>query len=161
MVFGKLHCLHYERIYCVSWYLQLCINLLLVHLLSQVLLLLLIQLFDYRKFLQVFLLLFLLIFLYVLFRLQSGHFSFIIVPSPPQLGHVLVVCICPSIVETVCFTVPVPLHAVHFSAFVPGLAFSPWQVGHSSSLYIDISFSTPKYDSSKVMLMLYFKSLPF
>lgn len=89
------------------------------------------------------------------------HFSIITFPSPLHVGQVFVVCICPSIVDTTCFILPVPLQALQVSIVVPGFAFVPWQVEHSSSLDIEISFSTPKYDSSKVMFILYFKSLPF
>jgi hypothetical protein len=52
-------------------------------------------------------------------------------------------------------------HALHVSTCVPGFALLPLQVSQVSSRLIEISFVTPKNDSSKVISISYFKSLPF
>ena len=60
-----------------------------------------------------------------------------------------------------CVTWPVPLQVVHFTGDVPGFAPVPWQVAHSSSLVIIISFSTPENACSNVISICTFKSEPF
>ena len=95
------------------------------------------------------------------FPLQSWHGSFIIFPSPPQFEQTFWVDICPNGVVTTCFIFPVPLHTWQVIGFVPGFAPVPWQCSHFLFLFMLIVFSTPLYDSSKVISRFSFKSAPF
>ena len=94
------------------------------------------------------------------FPLQSEHGSFIILPVPLHCEHIFWVAICPNGVVAICLILPVPLHIEHFSAVVPFFAPLPLHVEHFSFLFILISFSTPRYASSKVISILIFKSAP-
>ena len=55
--------------------------------------------------------------------LHSVHFLTTILPSPPQVGQVVCVCICPRIVLAIRVTTPLPLHVSH--VFTPSEPSAP------------------------------------
>ena len=63
--------------------------------------------------------------------LHSGHFSFGIFPLPSHMAQARTEVNCPRMELRVSWTLPPPLHVVHFSSSVPGFAPFPlqsWQV---------------------------------
>ena len=92
---------------------------------------------------------------------QFWHFSFITSPEPPQSGHVWTFLTIPKRDLDVYTTCPLPLHLLHFSFLVPGLAPLPLHVVHSSFRVISSSFSQPNMASSKVMLTRALRFAPF
>ena len=84
-----------------------------------------------------------------------------ILPLPPQSGHVCTLRTVPKNDCCVNTTCPLPPHLGHICGVVPGLAPVPLQVGQGSLRLRVISFSTPNTASRNVILTLVRTLAPF
>src|SRR5690606_18131891 len=91
---------------------------------------------------------------------QVVHLALISIPSPLQVGQVLVVCICPKMVLVTRLTDPEPPHVLQVWYDDLSLAPVPLQVRQTTCLFTFIFFSTPLAISSKVSLTLMRRLVP-
>src|SRR3989339_1873846 len=81
-------------------------------------------------------------------------------PSPPHVGHVVILTNCPNIERETCRSSPVPSHCGHAELPVPVFAPDPLQASHFFCFFTLIFFSTPVAISSSVSASLTFRSAP-
>ena len=91
---------------------------------------------------------------------QTVHFEVICVPSPLQVGQVLVVCIWPKMVLVTLRTAPCPPQVLQVWNDERSLAPVPSQVVHTTCLFTFIFFSAPLAISSSVKRTLMRRLLP-
>src|SRR5450759_2208684 len=83
-----------------------------------------------------------------------------VLPSPPQVGHTDVVCICPSIVLVSLVTCPEPWHVEQVDKLEASAAPVPPQESQVSYLLTLIFFSVPAAISWRLSLTLTLRLLP-
>ena len=88
------------------------------------------------------------------------HLSLMILPLPPQVGHVRIVCTWPNgeFIVTRCW--PEPWQVGQVCGCVPGFAPVPAQASQTALRWNLNSLRQPKAASSNVSVRLYCKSLP-
>src|SRR5699024_266053 len=80
---------------------------------------------------------------------------------PTHVGHVRCVCTLPNGVFCSTETLPAPEHVLHVDFDVPGLVPSPSQTSQTTSFLIVTVLVAPKTASSKVTVIVYWRSSPF